>query len=47
MQEILFDEEDEMDDNNNLQRENEELRMNEEWTNITLNIGLYFFDIKT
>ena len=39
MQEILFDEEDEMDANNNLQRENEELRMNEEWTNITLNIG--------
>lgn len=39
MQELLFDEEDEMDANNNLQRENEELRMNEEWTNITLNIG--------
>ena len=39
MQELLFDEEDEMDPNNNLQRENEELRMNEEWTNITLNIG--------
>jgi len=30
MQELLFDEEDEMDANNNLQRENEELRMNEE-----------------
>jgi hypothetical protein len=30
MQELLFDEEDEIDANNNLQRENEELRMNEE-----------------